>query len=96
MFASLPQVAVGERYTREDRRRDFMAVFAGDSTAEQGARVLAQICAICEGTPIGPRDVDNHALLAFRAAMRWVVAEIGNCMVERHETVKDAGAADPR
>ena len=37
----------GPDYGRDDRLRDFRAVFRGDSTPEQGRRVLWQVLAWC-------------------------------------------------
>ena len=46
-FAALRRASLGERYTAADRYRDFRAVFFGQSTAEQGKRVLWQILCWC-------------------------------------------------
>jgi rRNA maturation protein Nop10 len=46
-FAVLRRASLGERYTPADRYRDFRAVFFGQSTPEQGKRVLWQILCWC-------------------------------------------------
>ncbi|MGF1593962.1 MAG: hypothetical protein ACFCUW_11815 [Kiloniellaceae bacterium] len=46
-FATLRRSALGGRYTAVDRYRDFRAVFFGQSTPEQGKRVLWQILEWC-------------------------------------------------
>lgn len=46
-FAALRRSSLGERYSAQDRYRDFRAVFFGQSTPEQGKRVLWQILCWC-------------------------------------------------
>ncbi|NIA72523.1 hypothetical protein HBA54_28440 [Pelagibius litoralis] len=46
-FEDLRRAAVGKNYSGIDRYRDFRAVFFGESTAEQGRRVLWQILEWC-------------------------------------------------
>lgn len=46
-FAALRRASLGERYTAVDRYRDFRAVFFGESTPQQGRRVLWQILEWC-------------------------------------------------
>ena len=46
-FDTLRRAALGERYTAVDRYRDFRAVFFGESTPQQGKRVLWQILEWC-------------------------------------------------
>ena len=46
-FAALRRASLGERYTTTDRVRDFRAVFFGESTPQQGKRVLWQILEWC-------------------------------------------------
>lgn len=46
-FEALRRASLGERYTAQDRYRDFRAVFFGQSTPEQGKRVLWQILCWC-------------------------------------------------
>ena len=46
-FAALRRASLGERYTAIDRYRDFRAVFFGESTPQQGKRVLWQILEWC-------------------------------------------------
>ncbi|GAB4377358.1 MAG: hypothetical protein Kow00114_41630 [Kiloniellaceae bacterium] len=46
-FEDLRRASLGERYTAVDRYRDFRAVFFGESTPQQGKRVLWQILEWC-------------------------------------------------
>jgi hypothetical protein len=46
-FDDLRRAQLGPRYTAAERYRDFRAVFFGDSTAQQGRRVLWQILEWC-------------------------------------------------
>jgi len=46
-FEALRRAALGERYTAVERYRDFRAVFFGESTPQQGKRVLWQILEWC-------------------------------------------------
>lgn len=46
-FTALRRASLGERYTAVDRYRDFRAVFFGESTPQQGKRVLWQILEWC-------------------------------------------------
>jgi hypothetical protein len=69
-------------YTFNDRAKDFRDVFNGQSTPEQGRRVLSQIHQICDPPPL-MRDADNHGSLAAKMGMRRVMAEIMLCMVAR-------------
>ncbi len=46
-FEALRRAALGQRYTGIDRYRDFRAVFFGESTPQQGKRVLWQILEWC-------------------------------------------------
>ncbi|MEO3429728.1 hypothetical protein AAFN88_12760 [Pelagibius sp. CAU 1746] len=46
-FDALRKVSLGQRYTAIDRYRDFRAVFFGESTPQQGKRVLWQILEWC-------------------------------------------------
>lgn len=46
-FEALRRASLGERYTTIDRYRDFRAVFFGESTPQQGKRVLWQILEWC-------------------------------------------------
>jgi hypothetical protein len=46
-FDDLRRASLGQRYTREDRARDFRAVFFGESTPQQGRRVLWQLLEWC-------------------------------------------------
>jgi hypothetical protein len=46
-FAALSRASLGGHYTPLDRYRDFRAVFFGQSTPEQGKRVLWQILEWC-------------------------------------------------
>lgn len=69
-------------YSFADRASDFLAVFSGNSTPEQGRRVLAQIAQICD--PITKiSDADLPGTLAFKAGQRRVMHEIMLCMVAR-------------
>lgn len=84
LLEALPRLHVSEdgAYTFRDRATDFMAVFNGDSTADQGRRVLAQIAQICDPT-IRITDADKHGTLAFKSGQRRVMQEIMLCMVSR-------------
>lgn len=60
-FAALRRASLGERYTTIDRYRDFRAVFFGESTPQQGKRVLWQILEWCRlfrpvSTPGDPHE----------------------------------------
>jgi len=46
-FDDLRRASLGERYRPQDRARDFRAVFFGDSTPQQGRRVLWQLLEWC-------------------------------------------------
>ena len=46
-FEDLRRASLGERYGAIDRYRDFRAVFFGESTPQQGKRVLWQILEWC-------------------------------------------------
>lgn len=87
---ALPQIRVMPEgpYTETDRARDFLAVFSGTSTPDQGARVLSQIHQICDPAPNFP-DANNHGALAWKAGMRRVFVEIMRCMVVRQELTKE-------
>lgn len=67
-FEALPTAFVGRGYSREDRYRDFRAVFNTDA----GRRVLAQIVREAEGLPVSRRDAADHAGLAYGAGKRWM------------------------
>lgn len=84
LLETLPRIHVtdGGPYTFAARAQDFMAVFNGHSTPEQGQRVLAQVAQICD--PVSKiADADKPGTLAFKAGMRRVMAEIMLCMVTR-------------
>ena len=88
LFAALPRVKVSMDgpYTYQDRASDFIAVFNGQSSPEQGQRVLAQIAQICD--PVARREnADKPGTLAFEAGMRRVMAEVMLCMAVK-EPVK--------
>jgi hypothetical protein len=46
-FEALRRTSLGKRYTAVDRYRDFRAVFFGESTPQQGKRVLWQLLEWC-------------------------------------------------
>lgn len=99
LLEQLPRIGVGVNgYTQEARAADFIAVFNGTSTPEQGRRVLSQIAIICDPAP-RVSDADKPGTLAFKAGMRRVFAEIQLCFVvkapvevqrSRHATIQDA------
>lgn len=93
---SLPRVAVSYEgaYTYKDRAHDFLSVFGGNSTREQGMRVLAQISQICDPVPRFD-DADKPGTLAMKAGMRRVMHEIMLCMVNK-EQVKVEPASNPK
>ena len=68
---------ISDNYSKEDQRKDFMAVFG----TEQGKRVLSQIAFICEGQAVQPThdQINNHGFLAALNGMRWVWLEIQRC-----------------
>lgn len=92
LLESLPRIRLGQAYTEQNRAQDFIAVFWGDSTREQGMRVLAQLMDFCNPTP--GRQFDAHQL-AFREGQRWTGAQILGAFVytekkpqhEKHEGV---------
>lgn len=77
-YNSLPRVKVqkGGPYTASRRYEDFRAVFSGHSTPEQGQRVLSQILALCNTPKTLETEINDHALLAWRAARRNIGEEI--------------------
>jgi hypothetical protein len=61
--------------TEIDRARDFIAVFNGESSREQGQRVFMQIEMWCSPAPV--RDhADKPGLLAFKEGRRSILREI--------------------
>lgn len=90
LFEALGAVEASEEgpYTFADEQRDFLSVFNGDSTPEQGRRVLSIIVAICEGPPVSIHDVSDHARLAWRYATRSVMHEITLRLAGRRGIVK--------
>lgn len=88
LLSTMPRVRASHEgpYTFEDRARDFIAVFSGNSSAEQGQRVLSQISTICDPVP-RRESADKPGTLAFEAGMRRVMAEIMLCMAVK-EPVK--------
>ena len=84
LLEELPRIHVSHDggYSFADRAHDFMAVFNGTSTADQGRRVLAQIAQICD--PVSSiKDADSHGSLAWKGGMRRVMHELMLCMVTR-------------
>ena len=69
-------------YTYKDRASDFMAVFNGTSTQEQGRRVLLQILQMCD-RPADLRDAEHMGTMAFKNGMRRVGDEIKLCFVPK-------------
>lgn len=90
LFEALGPIQASEDgpYTFLDEQRDFLAVFNGDSTAEQGRRVLSIIASICEGPPVSIHEVSDHARLAWRYATRSVMQDITLRMAGRRGIVK--------
>ena len=61
--------------TEIDRARDFIAVFNGESSREQGQRVFMQIEMWCSPAP--SRDhAERPGLLAFKEGRRSILKEI--------------------
>lgn len=80
----LPLARIGvNNYTRVDRARDFIATF---TESESGRRVFAQISAMCDPRT-GPKEAENHGLLAFNAGKRYVLAEIMHALVVPQEEI---------
>lgn len=76
-YASLPALRAGRgSYSKQDRYRDFRQVFMGDSSSEQGQRVLAQILDASNGSPDFENEVHDHARMAFKAGKRALGLEI--------------------
>ncbi len=93
ILESLPRVVAREEgpYTFDDRARDFLAVFSGASTAEQGQRVLSQLHQICD--PQARLDeADKPGTLAFKSGMRRVFNELMLCFVVRTPLKIEKGA----
>jgi hypothetical protein len=66
---------LGAWKTELDRARDFIAVFNGESTREQGQRVFMQIEIWCSPAP--SRDhADRPGILAFKEGRRSILKEI--------------------
>ena len=88
LLEALPRVIVRHEgtYTYKDRAADFMAVFNGQSSIEQGRRVLSQIQQICDPTP-SIVDADKPGTLAFKAGERRGFYELMNCFVSREPPV---------
>lgn len=76
-LATLPRVNKDD-YVQ--RAQDFIAVFAGSSTKEQGERVLSHIQLFCNATAT-PADADKPGTLAFKAGQSWVLAQIMRAFV---------------
>lgn len=81
VLTAMPRVRATENgpYTFQSRAADFIAVFNGASSAEQGQRVLSQIAQICDPLP-KESDADKPGTLAYKTGMRRVMAEIMLCM----------------
>ncbi len=86
LLESLPSVGLGEAYTEQERATDFLAVFSGQSTPEQGRRVLSQIAAVCD-PPSFPENADKPGTLAYQDGMRRVMQVIMRMMTIRKEVV---------
>ena len=84
LLEELPRVTPSTEgpYTFVDRASDFIAVFNGASSAEQGRRVLSQIAQICDPAP-KLSDADKPGTLAAKMGMRRVLAEIQLCFVAK-------------
>lgn len=79
----LPRVGIGiDGYTEEARSGDFLAVFNGASTAEQGRRVLSQL-----STHYNPlsrlENADKPGVLAYHEGLRGAFNYILRCMTVR-------------
>jgi hypothetical protein len=59
----------------DERARDFVAVFTGESTTAQGTRVFLQIEAWCSPHP-SMQHADSPGLLAFKEGRRSILKEI--------------------
>jgi hypothetical protein len=74
--APQPIVAsLGAWKTDLDRARDFIAVFMGESTREQGQRVFLQLEAWCSPAPHFAH-ADQPGVLAFKEGRRSILKEI--------------------
>lgn len=84
LLEQMPRVRATETgpYTYADRARDFLAVFGGTSTPEQGRCVLSQIHQICDPAP-ARANADKPGTLAFNEGMRRVMSELMLCMVAK-------------
>lgn len=82
IFEALPTAKLGNNYTDEDRARDFLAVFTGQSGPDEGRRVLVQLVDFCSPNP-SPLNADKPGLLAFKDGQRWVMGELMRCFVSR-------------
>lgn len=71
-----PFAPAGGRYTKDDRYRDFRAVFDGAATPEQAKRVLWQIFEECRlfRTPIAAGDTHlTYARIGKQEIGRWLL-----------------------
>lgn len=73
-YASLPDVRGG--YSKQDKYRDVRQVFCGNSSPEQGQRVLALILNASQGKADFEHQVHDHARMAFKAGKRALGLEI--------------------
>ncbi len=82
MFDELAALRFPSSYTSQDMAKDFIDVFNGESTVEQGRRVFSMINNHCS-----PRSKDNlsHDTRAFRDGMRSVPEFITRSMVVRQD-----------
>ena len=90
LMAAMPRIRATETgpYTFKDRSNDFLAVFNGSSSPEQGQRVLSQIAQICDPVPV-PTDADRPGTLAYKTGMRRVMTEIMLCMAVKEPVEKE-------
>lgn len=80
LFDELASLRLPEDYNEQDRARDFLAVFNGESDAEQGRRVLSMINNYCNTRP---SENLSDSVRAFRDGRRDVPEFIIRCMVPR-------------
>ncbi len=84
---TLPRVGIGiNGYAEEARSSDFLAVFNGESNAEQGRRVLSQL-----STHFNPysrlENADRPGVLAYNEGLRGAFQYILRCMTIRQAPV---------
>ena len=89
----------GKQWTEMDRYRDFRAVFLGESTPEQGQRVLHEIAAWGHQwrTSMDPDPYQVHFNEGERSLLLKIVAAIENEPVPKPaQAVRKPNATSPR